>query len=524
MQAAGPPVPLLVSLHSWTASYDRYDSYEGALQGCIERGWAFVSPDFRGPNVRPEACASDLAVQDVLDAVAYARQHARIDERRLYVLGGSGGGHMALVMAHRAPDLWAAVSAWVPVTDLAAWHAFCREHGYVYADRIEKCLGGPPGDAVRDVEYRERSPLFWLSAAATIPIDIQTGIHDGHDGRAIPIDHSLRAFNVLATANGHADAVIASDHAAFLTREARVPERLAGEPVAEPGREHRVVFRRQAGPVRLTLFDGGHVIDPPSALEWLAGHAKAAPKFRPRFPAEHAHQAVAVDHAHVYAIDNKAIAKYDKATGALVGRWEAAEGDSIIHLNSGVVIDGRLYCGHSNYPGLPMRSSIEVWDAKTLDHVSSRPLPTSDGSCTWVDRHDGHWWVCFAHYNGKGGYPDKDNSWTSLAQYDDDWRPLHSWRFPPAVIERFGRHSCSGGSWGPDGRLYCTGHDRAELYALEAPRGDGVLRLVDVVPFDIRGQGIAFDRSNPGVLYGAKRNTSQVVALPAPAMNVGGSR
>jgi len=46
--------------------------------------------------------------------------------------------------------------------------------------------------------------------------------------------------------------------------------------------------------------------------------------------------------------------------------------------------------------------------------------------------------------------------------------------------------------------------------------------LVDVVPFDIRGQGIAFDRSNPGVLYGVKRNTSQVVALPAPAMNVGG--
>ena len=57
---------------------------------------------------------------------------------------------------------------------------------------------------------------------------------------------------------------------------------------------------------------------------------------------------------------------------------------------------------------------------------------------------------------------------------------------------------------------------------LDPPRAGGVLRLVDVVPFDVRGQGIAFDRSNPGVLYGVKTNTSQVVALPALAMNVGG--
>jgi poly(3-hydroxybutyrate) depolymerase len=268
------PVPLLVSLHSWSAHHTAYDSYAGALKGCRERGWIFVSPEFRGPNNRPDACASDLAVQDVLDAVDYVREHARIDEKHIYILGGSGGGHMALVMAHRAPELWAAVSAWVPITDLAAWHGFCQEKGYKYAKDVELSLGGAPGDPARDKEYRKRSPLFWLAGAKGVPIDIQTGIHDGHGGRAVPVDHSLRAFNVLAEANGHASAKLSDEDAAFLTKEARVPDHLAEERVDEPGREHAVLFRRTAGPVRLTLFDGGHVIDVPPALEWLAAIEK----------------------------------------------------------------------------------------------------------------------------------------------------------------------------------------------------------------------------------------------------------
>ncbi|MCP4640103.1 MAG: prolyl oligopeptidase family serine peptidase [bacterium] len=271
----GPPVPLVVSLHSWSAGYAAYDAYKPTLAECRARGWVFLSPDFRGPNVRPEACASDMAMQDVLDAVAFARQQARIDATRIYLLGGSGGGHMALMMACKAPDLWAAVSTWVPVTDLAAWHRFCTEQDYVYAGRIEKCMQGPPGDAARDREYRKRSPLFFLEQAKGIPIDIQTGIHDGHGGRAIPVDHSLRAFNALVEANGHGNARLSDADIASLTSEAHVPTHLTDECEDEAGREHPVLFRRSAGPVRLTLFDGGHVIDPAAGLNWLAAQWKA---------------------------------------------------------------------------------------------------------------------------------------------------------------------------------------------------------------------------------------------------------
>lgn len=281
------PVPLLVSLHSWSADYRRYDSYAGALAACGQRGWAFISPDFRGPNRGPDACASDLAVQDVLDAVEYARNHTRIDDRRIYLLGGSGGGHMALVMATRAPAVWAAVSAWVPITDLAEWHRFSSARGSRYALDIEACCGGPPGDPVRDLEYRRRSPLFHLADAVGVPIDIQTGIHDGHHG-SVPVTHSLRAFNALARANGAADAQLTDAERMTIADEARVPDHIASEPVDEPERTCPVLFRRSAGPVRLTLFDGGHVFDPgidPArgpAFLWLAEQARTE---APQFPA-----------------------------------------------------------------------------------------------------------------------------------------------------------------------------------------------------------------------------------------------
>ncbi|MFB6097537.1 MAG: hypothetical protein ABEK84_00165, partial [Salinibacter sp.] len=85
-----------------------------------------------------------------------------------------------------------------------------------------------------------------------------------------------------------------------------------------------------------------------------------------QFSAPEAFQAVAVDDEYVYAIDSHAIGKYDKTTGKRVDRWTAAEEGPIHHLNSGVVIDDTLYCAHSNFPEVPMVSSIELWDVETM--------------------------------------------------------------------------------------------------------------------------------------------------------------
>ena len=48
------------------------------------------------------------------------------------------------------------------------------------------------------------------------------------------------------------------------------PSGLVSEATDEPGRKRAVLFRRSAGPVRLTIFDGAHESDFPPGVRWLA--------------------------------------------------------------------------------------------------------------------------------------------------------------------------------------------------------------------------------------------------------------
>lgn len=236
-----------------------------------------------------------------------------------------------------------------------------------------------------------------------------------------------------------------------------------------------------------------------------------------RLSAEEANQAVAVDANHVYAITNREIGKYEKETGERVDGWSGAEDGPIIHLNSGVVIDDTLYCAHSNYPGTPMVSSIEMWDVRTMTHVGSHSFGIDQGSATWVDRRDGHWWVAFAHYGRRvhggpsGGAAGKGPDWTTLVKYGPNWTRREGFIFPTAVIDRMRPYSTSGGAWGPDDRLYVTGHDKTEVYVLDLPSAGSTLRLLDTADFPGEGQGIAWDPARPDRLYGIQRSEREVV-------------
>jgi poly(3-hydroxybutyrate) depolymerase len=265
LPAAAGPVPLLVHLHSWSSRYNTSNNFDEIRAEAARRGWAFVSPDFRGVNDHPEACGSELAVQDVLDAVEWMKGQTKIDERRIYLAGSSGGGYMALMMAGRAPGVWAAVSAWVPISDLAAWHAFSSGRKSRYAQMMEGCFGNVPTHGNAAQQYRRRSPVHFLHLARGLPLDIQTGIRDGHDG-AVPVSHSLLAFNAVAAA---VDRVPAAD-IETMTRTAAVPARWArkiDEPRAKP-----VLFRRASGAARVTIFEGGHEADFATAVRWLETH------------------------------------------------------------------------------------------------------------------------------------------------------------------------------------------------------------------------------------------------------------
>jgi hypothetical protein len=229
-----------------------------------------------------------------------------------------------------------------------------------------------------------------------------------------------------------------------------------------------------------------------------------------RFAAPEAQQGIAVDAQNVYVIGTRQIGKYDKQTAERTAGWEDEDGP-ITHLDSGVVIDGKLYCAHSNYPKLPMTSSVEIWDTDTLEHIGRHSFGVRYGSCTWVDRYDGYWWAVFAQYDRWEHVTGKGTEWTKFVKFDGQWNELQTWIFPKELVERMIPMSNSGGSWGPDCYLYCTGHERSEVYVMKIPNKGSVLELVETVPLPILGQGIAWDRSRPGFIYGIRRKDSQAV-------------
>ncbi len=261
------PRPLLVMLHYWSANLDRFDGTEWAA-AAKRADWHLVLPDFRGANNRPEACGSLLARQDILDAVDYALEHYAVDESRIYLVGVSGGGHMAMLMAAHAPKRWTAVSAWAGISDLAAWHAETKAVDLKYYRDIEAVVGGAPGtSSAVDEELRVRSPIHFLGNAKNLPVEIATGVHDGHTG-SVPIHHSIDAFNVIANALGEPPVDVATISA------------LSAEDYDEPPAFYDETYgrgihlRREAGPSRITIFEGGHEGIPDAAIAWLASHRK----------------------------------------------------------------------------------------------------------------------------------------------------------------------------------------------------------------------------------------------------------
>jgi hypothetical protein len=82
--------------------------------------------------------------------------------------------------------------------------------------------------------------------------------------------------------------------------------------------------------------------------------------------------------------------------------------------------------------------------------------------------------------------------------------------------------SNSGGSWGPDGRLWLTGHDLGEAYVMEPPRAGSELRWIATVRLPgVEGQGIAWDLSSRHpTLWAIRRSTKQVLQFDVPYRDI----
>lgn len=233
--------------------------------------------------------------------------------------------------------------------------------------------------------------------------------------------------------------------------------------------------------------------------------------------ASEANQGVAVDARSIYAITNNEIGRYDKKTGVRIAHWKG-ERALYRHINSCAVVGRELVCAASNYPALPMMSSIEVFDKVTLKPIRTRALPVGPGSLTVLDWHRGSWWAVYANYDGRGGLPGRDHSTGVLVRMDAGFSHQAAWLFPASVLDRFKPHHASGAVWGSDGLLYASGHDRPEIYALRLPVAGSTLEHVATIPVSTAGQAIDWDDADKRVLWTIDRPTRGVVASRMPVL------
>jgi len=187
--------PLLVALHTW--SYDRFNQEKVFLPIAERLGWNLLLPEFRGPN-KPsnpnchEACCSKLAMQDIVDAVSFVSSSYGIDKSKIFLIGASGGGYMALMMAGYAPDLWNSVASFVPITNLAHWYYENVETQSAYHLDIKKCCFDKTPDETPE-EYEKRSPVNYLENISKVRLKIFHGKFD----KSVSVKHSMNFYQKL---------------------------------------------------------------------------------------------------------------------------------------------------------------------------------------------------------------------------------------------------------------------------------------------------------------------------------------
>jgi len=216
--------PLLVGLHTW--SFDRFNQIGNMLPMAEKYDFHLLLPEFRGSNLKTnpnctQACGSEYARQDVKDAIDYVTKLAPVDTDNIFLLGLSGGGHMALMMAGFCPAYFKAVGAYVPITDLTAW---VSENGN-YREHVLACCGEDEAELLR------RSPISYLDQIAQANVKIFHGKYDP----VVPVSHSLNFYS-------------------------------------------RMMERYPRSRVFLDIFDGGHEIDMEAAMYWLLSQYRGAEK------------------------------------------------------------------------------------------------------------------------------------------------------------------------------------------------------------------------------------------------------
>lgn len=245
--------PLIVSLHQWSTSFDKYDELSELV---IDAGWNYIRPNFRGPSNNPDACGSDLVVSDIDDAIQYAIDNGNVDTSQIHIVGASGGGHASLMHFMKSNVEVNSYSVWVPVTDLVSWYGESVVRDNSYSEDVLQCTGSV--DILNIDESKKRSPLYLKTPVDKFDetsIHIFAGINDGYNG-AVPISHSINFYNKVIDDLGLSE----SDKVPFDKSEEMIHTKNLKETSSMKLGDRDLIYEKSIDNLSINIFDGGHEI------------------------------------------------------------------------------------------------------------------------------------------------------------------------------------------------------------------------------------------------------------------------
>jgi dipeptidyl aminopeptidase/acylaminoacyl peptidase len=186
---AAKGLPAVVLPHGGPSSRDEW-GFDWLAQFLAARGYAVIQPNFRGSGgYGDEWLAGNgftgwkTAIGDVTASARHLIAKGVADPEKIAIVGWSYGGYAALQSAAVEPDLYKAVVAIAPVTDLSALASESR--GFTNS-RLVKAYVGEGAHLV------EGSPLR-NAAAIKAPVLLVHGTLDAN----VSIDHSRRMLDAL---------------------------------------------------------------------------------------------------------------------------------------------------------------------------------------------------------------------------------------------------------------------------------------------------------------------------------------
>jgi len=248
------PRPLIVSLHTWSGDYRQKDTL---IHFCLERGYHYIHPDFRGPNHTREAMGSELVISDIDDAIAYSLKNANVDLENIHVHGVSGGGHATVLAYMKSRHPIRTFTAYVGIYNLVDWYYESLGRAQKYAGDIAASTTGDR-NRIDLEEARRRSPMFMEvpPQRSRSKLFLYCGVHDGYIG-SVPVTQTLHLYNKVVR---HFDpraigALIPGEVMEHLLRERSLP----GFPDQGTYLGRKIIYRNQYRDlVSVTVFEGGH--------------------------------------------------------------------------------------------------------------------------------------------------------------------------------------------------------------------------------------------------------------------------